>query len=82
MNNQKNSEDLMLLEDEKFDQSPFEIIYLNQRNFGSTLSRNSDDENSKHFLLHDCFQSVVEKIWIESRKGYDVPLFKFYANGV
>jgi hypothetical protein len=82
VNNKKNSEDLMFLENEKFNRSPFEIIYVNERNFGSTILRNFDEDDSKHFLLHDCFQSVVEKMWIESRKGYDVPLFKFYANGV
>ncbi len=82
MNNQKNSEDLMFLKDEKFNQSPFEIIYDHERNLGSTILRNFDEEDSKHFLLHDCFQSVVAKRWIESIKGYGKPLCKFYANVV
>ena len=61
-NNQKNCEDLILLEDEKFDnESSFKYIYMNERKFG--INFDEEEKISKHFVLHDCFQNVVERIW-------------------
>jgi hypothetical protein len=50
---------MILLPDSKFDdKNAFELV---QNDFGIDFDKADKDE--KCFILHDCFQNVVERVW-------------------
>ena len=57
--NKNNCEDIILLPDENFNnKNSFEFV---RDDFDIDFDKENNDE--KHFILHDCFQNVVERVW-------------------